>query len=760
MTKTKNIYLKVLVFTIIFIVILCTKVFADDSKYVKNIKYEHVGEGLSITWDKVENATGYTVYIKGENDEEYKELNDKKITDNKTIITNVDPSVKYSIKILAYTEVETTLSNGKKKTTEDYYDIKLDDENVVETKIDLQEKTKEIKIENLKYEIGEITKVVYQNDSDTDSIWRKVTLTWKGITGIDGYEVFIKSPFSQSIFKYESATNSYSMDLPNHDESTEYKEGATYEVAVGAYKIENNEKKYIAYSDKVTFSIKDKKYIGTPELYDIKVEGENAVLRWKPVDNVDGYEVHLSIINVPGKDEDIKLKPEDAKDGYVAYTIGLKNYKYGFKAKVRAFRKSEENKEKRNYGDYSNERILEVEKIFTDSGITFNASEWGNATRIVNNWDGVNIYEHADTSSKVLATIGYATEVTVTAKEATYGPTHKDKDGTDLWWVKVKLDTIEGFMNAQRLTPEEPEKIGNYRFFIGLGNPKMRYYDKLSIYTEPNDKTLKETKTSAGSVKVIGKAVTTTLTPGEWAVIEYADGKDGRAFVHSKELGANFAVSIGGTSYATLQNAIDAVPTDNTETTIKLLKDISDNVTIASGKNIKLDLNNHKITNAEQKDIIVVEEGATLTIASDGEINIEYHNDIEEKKYKNWFGAIRNNGILLINDGKINASGKYCCCIWNIGTTTINGGEFNSNSLYEIEVFSILNGGGKVTINNGKYTSNDIIIENTEGFEQTLGEMNIISGEFIATGNKTNALHNRGIMTIYGGKILAEGERM
>ena len=755
MIKTKNTYLKIILFTIILLISLCTYVFADDSKYVTEVNYKYVGEGLSLTWTPVPNATGYTIYIKGENDEEYTELDDEEVNGNTTIIKNIDPSAKYSIKILAYTEVTTTdEKTGKKKPKKDYNGIELDDKEVVETTVNGENNTSNEKIDDFKCEVGEISKVVYVTDADADRIWRKVSFTWKNIKEADGYTVFLKTPFSPATAEYESTSNNYYVDLPNHEE------GEKYNAWIGAYKLSGQEKEYFAYSKQESFSITDKKHIQTPYLYDIKVEDENAVLRWNPVENVDGYEIYLSIINVEGKDEEIKLKPEDAEEGYLTYKIGLKNYKYGFKAKVRAFKKSEENSEERNYGDYSNERVYDASKIFTDSGITFNASEWGNATRIVNNWDGVNIYEHADTSSKVLATIGYATEVTVTAKEATYGPTHKDKDGTDLWWVKVKLDTIEGFMNAQRLTPEEPEKIGNYRFFIGLGNPKMRYYDKLSIYTEPNDKTLKETKTSAGSVKVIGKAVTTTLTPGEWAVIEYADGKDGRAFVHSKELGANFAVSIGGTSYATLQNAIDAVPTDNTETTIKLLKDISDNVTIASGKNIKLDLNNHKITNAEQKDIIVVEEGATLTIASDGEINIEYHNDIEEKKYKNWFGAIRNNGILLINDGKINASGKYCCCIWNIGTTTINGGEFNSNSLYEIEVFSILNGGGKVTINNGKYTSNDIIIENTEGFEQTLGEMNIISGEFIATGNKTNALHNRGIMTIYGGKILAEGERM
>ena len=531
MIKTKNTYLKIILFTIILLISLCTYVFADDSKYVTEVNYKYVGEGLSLTWTPVPNATGYTIYIKGENDEEYTELDDEEVNGNTTIIKNIDPSAKYSIKILAYTEVTTTdEKTGKKKPKKDYNGIELDDKEVVETTVNGENNTSNEKIDDFKCEVGEISKVVYVTDADADRIWRKVSFTWKNIKEADGYTVFLKTPFSPATAEYESTSNNYYVDLPNHEE------GEKYNAWIGAYKLSGQEKEYFAYSKQESFSITDKKHIQTPYLYDIKVEDENAVLRWNPVENVDGYEIYLSIINVEGKDEEIKLKPEDAEEGYLTYKIGLKNYKYGFKAKVRAFKKSEENSEERNYGDYSNERVYDASKIFTDSGITFNASEWGNATRIVNNWDGVNIYEHADTSSKVLATIGYATEVTVTAKEATYGPTHKDTDGKDLWWAKIKIENIEGYINAQKLTPETPEKIGNYRFFIGIGDTRIRYYEKLVIYTEPDDKTLKETKTEAGSVKVIGKSVTTTLTPGEWAVIEYADGKDGRAFVHSSDL--------------------------------------------------------------------------------------------------------------------------------------------------------------------------------------------------------------------------------
>lgn len=56
---------------------------------------------------------------------------------------------------------------------------------------------------------------------------------------------------------------------------------------------------------------------------------------------------------------------------------------------------------------------------------------------------------------------------------------------------------------------------------------------------------------------------------------------------------------INGTYYQTLQAAIADVPTDNTETTIKILTNINENNTIAEGKNIVLDIQSFTIGNSD-----------------------------------------------------------------------------------------------------------------------------------------------------------------
>lgn len=75
---------------------------------------------------------------------------------------------------------------------------------------------------------------------------------------------------------------------------------------------------------------------------------------------------------------------------------------------------------------------------------------------------------------------------------------------------------------------------------------------------------------------------------------------------------------IGEIGYATLADAVAAVPTDGTETTITMLADhgVSDVVWIKDGKNIKLDLNNHTVYHEGNKLIEVV--NATLNVTGTG----------------------------------------------------------------------------------------------------------------------------------------------
>ena len=60
----------------------------------------------------------------------------------------------------------------------------------------------------------------------------------------------------------------------------------------------------------------------------------------------------------------------------------------------------------------------------------------------------------------------------------------------------------------------------------------------------------------------------------------------------------DYVARIGDTYYESLQEAIDDVDTDGTETTVVLLKNTDEAITIAAGKNIVFDLQTNTLTNS------------------------------------------------------------------------------------------------------------------------------------------------------------------
>ena len=161
------------------------------------------------------------------------------------------------------------------------------------------------------------------------------------------------------------------------------------------------------------------------------------------------------------------------------------------------------------------------------------------------------------------------------------------------------------------------------------------------------------------------------------------------------------AVAItNGVYYNTLQEAINAVPDDNTQTTVTLLKDVSENLTVSAGKNIKFVLNDH-----------------TISVEIDPVFEI--------------------NGIVEINDGKILKTGVNTAAV-NVnvgGTLFVTGGQIINTS--EGGKQAIYNLGGSVYISGG-YMENACKAE-------TAGT------------NKRGAVHNKnGLMVITGGSIVAK----
>ena len=119
--------------------------------------------------------------------------------------------------------------------------------------------------------------------------------------------------------------------------------------------------------------------------------------------------------------------------------------------------------------------------------------------------------------------------------------------------------------------------------------------------------------------------------------------------------------AIGTTYYDTLQLAVDAVPTTGEETTIRLLKDTSEVITISSGKNAVFNLNTHTLSNSGNNNVI--KNSGRLKIIS-GTITSDEAN-----------GAINNNSgaTLIMTGGRVVATGTRQGIYNDGGTLTITG---------------------------------------------------------------------------------------
>ena len=241
--------------------------------------------------------------------------------------------------------------------------------------------------------------------------------------------------------------------------------------------------------------------------------------------------------------------------------------------------------------------------------------------------------------------------------------------------------------------------------------------------------------------------------------------------------GETAVAKVGETEYDTLQEAVDAATTENS--TVTLLKDVTEDITIPTGKNITLDLGNSKLTN-KSGDTITVELGATLTVTGNGESADEDGSAGTVDNTTHQKADIVNNGTVILNGGwylrsketGVNANtsgGNSYYNILNHGEMTINNdtmvmqeGKFSSlivNGYYDYAggsdsrqnyVDGINQAAPKLTINNGAFLGGVNTIKNDDG-----GELIINGGGF---GNEEGcAVMNNNTATINGGRFIATG---
>lgn len=266
-------------------------------------------------------------------------------------------------------------------------------------------------------------------------------------------------------------------------------------------------------------------------------------------------------------------------------------------------------------------------------------------------------------------------------------------------------------------------------------------------------------------------AMVLTLLP----VSAMAEGEEGTAAPtgESETPAVEYVAQIGEMKYTTLQEAIDAATAGQT---VKLVADVTEDITISANKNVTLDLGNSKLTN-KSGDTITVALGATLTITgnSEDETKVGTVDNVTNGK-----ADIVNNGTVILNGGWYLRSSEDGAGPSNPGTNSyyniLNHGEMTINNktvVMQTGKYSslIVNGyynyaGGsnprqnyvvginqvapKLTINDGGFVGGVNTIKNDDG-----GELIINGGGF---GNEEGcAVMNNNTATINGGRFIAKG---
>lgn len=192
---------------------------------------------------------------------------------------------------------------------------------------------------------------------------------------------------------------------------------------------------------------------------------------------------------------------------------------------------------------------------------------------------------------------------------------------------------------------------------------------------------------------------------------------------------AQNVAKIGDTEYATLADAVNAVPTDGTETTITLISNAAntDALNIATGKNVVLDLQGYSVSRslnsaADDGHVIKVERGATLTVQDTSD---DAAGTITGGNTKGTGGGIYNDGTFILKSGAItgNKAVYRAGGIFNSAsaTLTIEGGEVSNNKAGSTQTANDNRFGAGILVEGGTVNISNCTIQNNEGRNQGAG---------------------------------------
>ena len=223
-----------------------------------------------------------------------------------------------------------------------------------------------------------------------------------------------------------------------------------------------------------------------------------------------------------------------------------------------------------------------------------------------------------------------------------------------------------------------------------------------------------------GMIKGVGQAMNNLGHAIKPEVYSITQGVEDNYKVAYLTLGGEYVVAIGENYFSSLQSAIDTVPKDNTQTVVKLLKNINEAVEVKKNQNIKFNLQNYQILNTTSK----------ATIANQGTVTI-YNGSVVTTQAV----GIENTGSLTINGGLID-------------TTASNGAINNQSSA------TLVMTGGRVTARGNKCKQ---AIYNNGGTATISGNAYLYS-ESDNAGNTRATVHNlaNGTLRITGGTVISK----
>ena len=195
--------------------------------------------------------------------------------------------------------------------------------------------------------------------------------------------------------------------------------------------------------------------------------------------------------------------------------------------------------------------------------------------------------------------------------------------------------------------------------------------------------------------------------------------------------GETAVAKVGNDKYETLQAAVNAATTENS--TVTLLKDVTEDITIPTGVTAMLDLSGKTLTNKAGKHTITVENGGKLNISDS------------------------------VGTGVVDNTSHGKAAIYNKGEVTLNGGTFERSA--EKGTYSHYSDGGNSWYTIANYGTMEIntgvTVENAGGYSSMIrnggdvtADCNLtIEGGNFAGGVNTVKNDSFGVLTINGGNF-------